>query len=139
MVKLGDRVEVASSKAGRRSGVVTRVSGRLMTIRWESGEESTLSPGPGVLSVVGRGPAKAPGRKTSAGSKAATKPSSPAKSAATSTKTGATRAATPGKPATGKKAAAAPASRAKKASRSPANTSKANKSGGKTGTKSKTR
>jgi hypothetical protein len=73
--------------------VVTRVSGRLMTIRWETGEESTLSPGPGVLRVVGRGRAKAPARQpattTSARSKTATKPSSQTKKATSSTKTGA--------------------------------------------------
>src|SRR5437867_7422927 len=53
MPKVGDRVQAASSRAGPRSGVVRRVSGRLITIQWDSGEESTLIPGPGVLKVVG--------------------------------------------------------------------------------------
>jgi len=51
MAEIGDRIAVAS-KGGSRSGVVTSVSGAMITVRWDTGEETSLIPGPGVLSVV---------------------------------------------------------------------------------------
>jgi hypothetical protein len=51
MAKIGDRIAVAS-KVQPRTGVVTAVSGAMITVRWDTGDESSLIPGPGVLSVV---------------------------------------------------------------------------------------
>ena len=51
MADVGDRIAVAS-KGEPRSGVVTAVSGAMITVRWETGGETSLVPGPGVLSVV---------------------------------------------------------------------------------------
>jgi hypothetical protein len=57
MVDVGDRVQLASRKVGHkpRTGVVTGVTGQAITVRWSSGEESRLVPGPGALTVVGAG------------------------------------------------------------------------------------
>ena len=51
MADVGDRIAVAS-KGEPRSGVVTAVSGAMITVRWDTGGETSLIPGPGVLSVV---------------------------------------------------------------------------------------
>ena len=51
MAVVGDRIAVAS-KGEPRSGVVTAVNGALITVRWDTGGETSLIPGPGVLSVV---------------------------------------------------------------------------------------
>jgi len=96
MAEVGDRVEVMSRKGGARSGVVTAVTGGMITVRWESGEESSLVPGPGALRVV-------PGRRSR---KAAQRP-------ATSKKTAA-------KKITSKKTAAKKATSSKTAARTPA-------------------
>ena len=42
MVEVGDRVLVESEKVGSvtRSGVVTDVDGRLITVRWDDGSQS---------------------------------------------------------------------------------------------------
>ena len=53
MAEVGDRIAVAS-KGVPRPGVVTAVSGAMSTVRWDTGEETSLIPGPGVLSVVAR-------------------------------------------------------------------------------------
>ena len=59
MPSVGDRIEVHSNGAPR-SGVVTAVSGDMITVRWHAGGETSLIPGPGVLSVVtGQQPAPA--------------------------------------------------------------------------------
>lgn len=57
MVDIGDQVQFPSRKVGQepRTGVVTEVTGQAITVRWSSGEESRLVPGPGALTVVGRG------------------------------------------------------------------------------------
>jgi hypothetical protein len=57
MVDIGDRVQLASRKVGQepRTGVVTGVTGQVIIVRWSSGEESRLVPGPGALTVLGRG------------------------------------------------------------------------------------
>jgi hypothetical protein len=52
MPQVGDRVEIAS-KGGPRTGVVMALSGAMVSIRWDSGGDSTFVPGPGVLSVIG--------------------------------------------------------------------------------------
>jgi len=56
MPVVGDRVVVQSTKVGQaeRDGVVTGAVGRLLTVKWATGEESTIAPGPGAVAVVGR-------------------------------------------------------------------------------------
>jgi hypothetical protein len=58
MVEVGDRVLVGSEKVGTvtRSGVVTAVDGRLITVRWDSGAESVFVPSAGSLRVIGSEP-----------------------------------------------------------------------------------
>jgi hypothetical protein len=58
MVEVRDRVVVESEKVGDppRTGVVTAVSGQLITIRWDTGGESSLIPSAGSLHVEGRKP-----------------------------------------------------------------------------------
>ena len=55
MVEVGDRVLVESEKVGAvtRSGVVTEVDGRLITVRWDSGSSSMFVPSAGCLQVTG--------------------------------------------------------------------------------------
>jgi hypothetical protein len=72
MAEVGDRVEFASAQAAPRVGVVLAVTGSMVRIRWDTGGESSMVPGPGVLSVVPaakkaakKAPAKkAPAKKT---------------------------------------------------------------------------
>ena len=76
MVKVGDHISLASN-AATRSGVVVALSGSLIRVRWESGAETNVIPGPGTLSVV-------PSAKKAAAKKPkakATKKSAPAKKA----------------------------------------------------------
>jgi len=49
---------VESEKVGAvtRSGVVTDVDGRLITVRWDSGSTSTFVPSAGCLQVTGHEP-----------------------------------------------------------------------------------
>ena len=56
MPDVGDRVRVASTKVGQapRDGVVTGVIGQLVRIKWSTGEESTIIPGPGAIAIVGK-------------------------------------------------------------------------------------
>jgi hypothetical protein len=58
MVEVGDRVLVESEKVGSvtRSGVVTAVEDRLITVRWDSGSESVFIPSAGSLQVTGHQP-----------------------------------------------------------------------------------
>lgn len=55
MVEVGDRVELSAAKGGQppHSGVASAVRGRMITVRWDSGEQSTVVPAPGTLSVLG--------------------------------------------------------------------------------------
>lgn len=53
MAEVGDRVAVVS-KGAPRLGVVTGVDGRMVRIRWDTGEETTLHPAAGSLRVVTR-------------------------------------------------------------------------------------
>ena len=55
MVKVGDRILVESEKVGSatRSGVVTAVDDRLITVRWDSGSESVFVPSGGSVRVTG--------------------------------------------------------------------------------------
>ena len=70
MPTVGDRVRVASTKVGQapRDGVVTGVIGQLLRIKWSTGEESTVIPGPGAVAVVGK-VTKSSGKKAPAPAK----------------------------------------------------------------------
>lgn len=74
MVKVGDHISLASN-AATRSGVVVALSGSLIRVRWESGAETNVIPGPGTLSVVpsAKQPAKKPKAKATKKSAPATK------------------------------------------------------------------
>ena len=52
-VNVGDRIVVESEKVGAppRRGEVIAVSGTLLTVRWETGHESTFVPSAGSLRV----------------------------------------------------------------------------------------
>ena len=54
MVEVGDEIELSTKKVGQapRTGTVVAVRERLVTVRWPTGEQSTLVPSPGTLSVV---------------------------------------------------------------------------------------
>jgi hypothetical protein len=54
MPDVGDHVRVVSAKVGQgaRDGVVTAISGTLVRIKWSTGTESTMVPGPGSLELV---------------------------------------------------------------------------------------
>ncbi len=56
MPEVGDQIQLVATKVGQvaRTGVVTEVRGRVITVRWPSGDQSLLVPGPGTLTVVGR-------------------------------------------------------------------------------------
>jgi Domain of unknown function (DUF1918) len=58
MVEVGDRVLVEAEKVGSvtRSGVVTAVDGRLITVRWDAGSQSVFVPAAGSLHVTGHEP-----------------------------------------------------------------------------------
>jgi hypothetical protein len=74
MPVVGDRVRVASTKIGQapRDGVVTSVIGQLLRIKWSTGEESTVVPGPGAVAVIGKA-RKSSGKKVAAPAKTAKK------------------------------------------------------------------
>ena len=61
MPVVGDHIEVAGTKVDQptRSGVVTDVAGRMITVRWSTGEQSVFVPAPGTVAVVGRAGARA--------------------------------------------------------------------------------
>jgi hypothetical protein len=54
MVEVGDEIELSTKKVGQapRAGTVIAVRELLVTVRWPTGEQSTLVPSPGTLSVV---------------------------------------------------------------------------------------
>jgi hypothetical protein len=53
VANVGDHVVVESQKVGTppRRGEVTDVSGKVLTVRWETGEQSTFIPTAGSLRV----------------------------------------------------------------------------------------
>jgi hypothetical protein len=53
MVEVGDEIELATQKVGQapRTGIVIAVRERLVTVRWPTGEQSTLVPSPGTVTV----------------------------------------------------------------------------------------
>ena len=52
MVEVGARIHLSSMKGPGREGLVTAVTGSLVRVRWQSGEETTVAPAPGTLSVL---------------------------------------------------------------------------------------
>ena len=67
MVEVGDRIRLSSMKGPGREGLVTAVTGSLVRVRWQSGEETIVAPAPGTLSVLAAGSAvPQKGAKTSA-------------------------------------------------------------------------
>jgi hypothetical protein len=52
MAKVGDRIRLSSGKGPDRDGVVTAVTGTMVRVRWPSGDETTVVPAPGTLSVL---------------------------------------------------------------------------------------
>ena len=79
MPSIGDRVRFESAKVGQvpRDGVVTAVDGELLHIEWSTGGESSLVPGAGSLTTVGKvsgkTAAKRPAKKRTPARKAAKK------------------------------------------------------------------
>jgi hypothetical protein len=64
---VGDQIQVMGTKVDQptRSGVVTDVRGRMVTVQWTTGDQSVFVPAPGAVTVLGRASAKrAPVRKT---------------------------------------------------------------------------
>ena len=122
MPAVGDRIELLPSKVGQvpRPGVVTAITGVLITVRWDTGEETKFVPGPGVLSVVGGGRRRTPARPTRPRA-ARTTASAPARQTAkspTRIRSRAAAAPTARKGTTTKKAAGATKKAAKTPSRS---------------------
>ena len=78
MADVGDRVAV-TSKAAARSGVVTGVSGSLLRVLWDTGEETSFVPGVGALSVIAGAETKPPNTKRTPKIDAATKTATTAK------------------------------------------------------------
>ena len=66
MVEVGDRIRLSSMKGPDREGLVTAVTGSLVRVRWPSGEETTVAPAPGTLSVLAAAKAAPKGAKKSA-------------------------------------------------------------------------
>jgi DNA-binding protein HU-beta len=56
VVSVGDRVRFESTTIGHvpRDGVVTGVDGKLLHIEWSTGGESSLVPGAGSITIVGK-------------------------------------------------------------------------------------
>jgi len=67
MPEISDRIRMHAVKVDQppREGVVTSVSGALLRIKWSTGEETTMIPGPGSIEVIGK-VRKAPGKKAPA-------------------------------------------------------------------------
>ena len=57
MVEVGDRIRLSSMKGPDREGLVTAVTGSLVRVQWPSGDETTVAPAPGTLSVLAAGSA----------------------------------------------------------------------------------
>ncbi len=60
MVDVGNRVQIESEKVGSvtRTGTVTGVDGRMITVRWDTGGESVIVPSAGCLHVIDDAPAQ---------------------------------------------------------------------------------
>jgi hypothetical protein len=58
--EVGDQIQVMGTKVDQatRSGVVTDVRGRMVTVQWAAGDQSVFVPAPGTLTVLGRADAR---------------------------------------------------------------------------------
>src|SRR4051794_14924900 len=93
MVKVGDRIRLSSGNGPDRDGVVTAVTGSMVRVRWPSGEETTVVPAPGTLTVLAssgdqapavtreRAAPEGPATKKAAAKKAAARKAAPEKAA----------------------------------------------------------
>jgi hypothetical protein len=56
MTAVGDRVQIESEKVGSvtRTGTVTAIDGRMITVLWDTGGQSVFVPSAGCLHVIGR-------------------------------------------------------------------------------------
>ena len=83
MPGIGDRVRFESTKVGQvpRDGVVTAVDGALLHIEWLTGGESSLVPGAGSITIVGKVSGKTAAKRTTKkrAARKAAKKSAPAK------------------------------------------------------------
>jgi hypothetical protein len=80
--EVGDQIQVMGTKVDQptRSGVVTDVRGRMVTVQWTTGDQSVFVPAPGTVTVLSRASAKrAPVRKTARKSVAKATARQPAK------------------------------------------------------------
>ena len=123
MVNVGDRIRLSSAKGPDREGVVTAVTGSMVRVRWPAGQETTVIPAPGTLTVLAPSKKRAP--------KATRKPAAPGRVSAekATTKKGEARKAAPKKappasgtsrkPATAKKAATKTANSTKGGAKKP--------------------
>ena len=102
MVKVGDRIRLSSTKGPVRDGDVTAVTGALLRVRWPSGEETSVIPAPGTLTVLAASDAQ---KETTPTKKAARK------KAATASKTTSGKKPTPDKNSPRRSKAAKPPSR----------------------------
>jgi Domain of unknown function (DUF1918) len=84
MVNVGDRIQLRLNKGADREGVVTAVTGSMLRVRWVSDEETTVIPGPGTLTVLGRAARKGarPRKETTAAPKKAPTKKRPSKTPA---------------------------------------------------------
>jgi Domain of unknown function (DUF1918) len=66
--EVGDQIQVTGAKVDQvpRSGVVTDVRGRMLTVQWATGDQSVFVPAPGTLTVLGRADARRPRTNVSA-------------------------------------------------------------------------
>jgi len=90
MPVVGDQVQIHSTKGdwAPRVGVVTGVAGSLLRIRWSTGEESTVIPGPGALAVIGKVRGSSSRKKAAAPAKVAKAPKSAPKARKTARESG---------------------------------------------------
>ena len=88
MPAVGDKVRVLPNKSGQppREGVVTAVSGNMLRVKWSTGEETRLIPGPGSVTVLGKARAGAAKKASSGAAKSATKATAAKKPAKKSAK-----------------------------------------------------
>src|SRR5680860_698313 len=58
--EVGDQIQLTATKVDQasRSGVVTHVRGRMITVQWAAGHQSVFVPAPGTLTVLGRAGAR---------------------------------------------------------------------------------
>jgi hypothetical protein len=104
MVEVGDRIRLSSGKGPDREGVVAAVTGSMVRVRWPSGQETTVIPAPGTLTVLASSGDQAP---------PAVRPerAAPKKTATSKQSTTSKRTATAKRGATKKTAGAKPSSR----------------------------